>query len=132
MISLPLSHLIVKFVFDGKDYEVEYFNINFSQPSDFKGQPQHEIRGGQVSIHLSQVADDNLYIWAKTSTLRKSGSVLFQTDVGMNVLKIEFEGAYCNRLVREINASAGTNTIVHISPEKIKFNGIEHDNHWGK
>jgi hypothetical protein len=132
MISLPLSHLTAKFTFDGKTYNVEYFNINFAQPTDFKGQPQHEIIGGQILIHFSQAADDNLYRWAKTSTLLKNGSILFQTDLGMTVLKIEFENAYCSKLVREISAYTGTNTIVHISPEKLKINDIEHNNQWRK
>ena len=129
---LPLSHINAKFSLEGETYEVEHFDINFSQPTDFRGQPQHEIGGGLITLHLSQISSNNLYLWAKTSTSRKSGVILFQTDVGMTVLKIEFSNAYCINLLRQINSRAGTNTILHISPEMVKINGIEHNNFWAK
>jgi hypothetical protein len=129
---LPLSHINVKFSLDGETFEVEHFNIHFEQPTDYKGQPQHEIGGGKITVHISQAASNSLYIWAKTSTLRKSGTVLFQTDMGITVLKVEFTNAYCINLTRQINAHTGTNTILVISPEKVKMNGMEHDNFWVK
>jgi hypothetical protein len=130
MITLPLTHITVKFIFDDKTYEVDYFDIKFAQPTDFRGQPQHEITGGHITIHLSQAADRSLYIWGKTSTLLKSGSILFQSDLGMTVLRLEFENAYCTSLVREMDAYTATNTILNIYPEKVKLNGFEHDNKW--
>ena len=129
---LPLSHINAKFSLDGETYEVEHFDINFEQPTDFRGQPQHEIGGGQMTLHLSQIPSNNLYLWAKTSTSRKSGVILFQTDVGMTVMKVEFSNAYCINLTRQINAHTGTNTTLVISSEKVKINGIEHDNVWAK
>jgi hypothetical protein len=129
---LPLSHITVKFHLDGESFEVEHFDIDFVQPTDFRGQPQHEIRGGQMNLRLSQAATDNLYTWAKTSTLRKNGVLLFQTDLGMTVLELEFTNAYCVNMTRKINAYIGTNTVLVIAPEKVKLNGIEHDNFWAK
>ncbi len=129
---LPLSHINVKFTIDSETYEVEHFNINFEQPTDFRGQPQHEIGGGRITIHISQIPSDDLYYWAKKSTLRKSGIILFQTDLGMTVMKVEFSNAYCTFLTRQINAYTGTSTILVIAPEKVKINGIEHDNSWVK
>jgi hypothetical protein len=129
---LPLAHLNVKFSLDGENYDVEHFDINFEQPTDFRGQPQHEIGGGQMTVHISQIPSDNLYLWAKTSTSRKSGILLFQTDLGMTVLTVEFTNAYCINLTRKINAYTGTNTILVISPDKVKINDIEHDNDWAK
>ncbi|MDR2816253.1 MAG: hypothetical protein LBB62_06075 [Proteiniphilum sp.] len=129
---LPLSHINAEFSLDGETFDVEHFDINFEQPTDFRGQPQHEIEGGQLTVHISQAATNSLYTWAKTSTLRKSGTVLFQTDLGMTVLKVEFTNAYCINLTRQISAYTGTNTILVISPEKVKLNGIEHDNFWAK
>jgi len=129
---LPLSHINVKFTIDGETYEVEHFDINFEQPTDFRGQPQHEIGGGQMTVHISQIPSDDLYYWAKKSTLRKSGILLFQTDLGMTVMKVEFSNAYCTFLTRQINAYTGTNTVLIIAPEKVRINGIEHDNNWVK
>lgn len=132
MINLPFSHIVGKFNLDGKEYDMETFNIKFTQPIDYKGQPQHEIQGGILMISITQSADNNLYLWAKTSTMRKSGQVLFQTDLGITVLRINFSNAYCITLVRDINAISGTKTDLIISPEMVTMNGIEHTNFWPK
>ena len=129
---LPLAHINAKFFLDGETYEVEHFDINFEQPTDFRGQPQHEIGGGQMTVQISQIPSNNLYLWAKTSTLRKSGILLFQTDLGMTIMKVEFMNAYCINLTRQINAYSGTDTTLVISPEKLKINDIDHYNNWVK
>jgi len=130
MTAFPLSHIESKFVLEGKTYDVENFKIAFSQPTDYKGQPQHEIEGGQLYITLDESADNNLYLWARKSTLLKSGSILFQTDAGITVIEIEFTDAYCINLTREINAYTGTKTSLLISPKKVKMNGFLHENYW--
>jgi hypothetical protein len=127
---LPLAHLNVKLVLDGKNYEIEGFTMDFRQPVDYKGQPQHEILGGQMMITMSQIADKSLYTWAKTSTMLKSGKILCQTDLGMTVLEIKFENAYCIQLLRETVDGAGTKTNMVISPKLVSLNGIEHQNCW--
>ncbi len=127
---MPLAHIVAKFILDGKTYEVESFKIGFEQPVDYKGQPQHETRGGQMSLVLPQAVDKPLFIWARTSTLLKDGVVLFQTDLSMTVLEIAFENAYCISIDREINAHSGTKTSLVISAESIKMNGVEHNNFW--
>lgn len=128
--SLPNAHIISKFVLDDKSYDIDYFKIFFSQDIDYKGQPQHEVRGGQLKISLSQIADDNLYLWAKRSTMLKSGEILFQTDMGISVLRINFEDAYCIELTREIDEAKGAHTVLVISPESISINGKKHTNYW--
>lgn len=130
MVTFPLAHLTAKFIVDGKTYEVEQFRISFVQPTDFKNQPQHELLGGQIFLKIPQIADDNLYLWAKRSVLLKSGVILFQTDLGMTVLELNFTKAYCISLTREINAYNGTSTSLILSPEIVKLNGVEHDNFW--
>jgi len=130
MINLPNAHIDATFVLDGKEYQVENFQITFLQPKDFKGQPQHETKGGQFTVVIPQAADNNLLLWAKTSTLLKSGYVFFKTDLGIRVLTIEFTNAYCTDLTRSINASSGTSTSLIISPEEISLNGVEHNNFW--
>lgn len=129
-LSQPLAHINVWFEFDGKKYEVEHFETGFSQPVDAKGQPQYETLNEKLSLTLLHIADDNLYQWAKTSTLRKGGSILFQTDVGITVLRINFANAYCIGLTRETDAMKGSTTTLTISPEQLIVNGIEHHNFW--
>lgn len=132
ILSQPLAHIIVKFTIDGTTYDVETFKINFDQSTDFKGQPQHEIEGGQFMITLSHAVDNNLLLWAKKSTQVKNGEIVFQTDLGMTVYKIEFENAYCITLARNIDAMTGTKTSLMIAPEIITMNGVKHNNNWRK
>lgn len=132
MFNLPLAHIEAKFMLDGKQYDIEAFNVKFSQPVDYKGQPQHEMKGGQLTIVMMQAADNNLYLWAKKATDLKSGQILFQTDLGITVLRVNFTNAYCVTLARDINAMSGTKTSLVIAPEIITLNGVEHDNFWEK
>ncbi|HCC52271.1 MAG TPA: type VI secretion system needle protein Hcp [Porphyromonadaceae bacterium] len=130
MNTLPHAHLVVKFKLDEKIYEVDDFSIRFDQPVDYKKQPQHEVHGGSMSLTLMQTADDTLYTWAKTSTKRKDGQVVFETDLGITVLEINFENAYCTELISEVNASSGACISLKIDPEIISMNGFDHDNNW--
>lgn len=130
MALFPFAHLEVKFVLDGTSYTVSDFKIGFAQPTDYKGQPQHEIQGGQFVVTLSQAADSNLYLWAKNPTALKGGSVLFQTDLGITVLRIVFAQAYCVSLSRNVDDTTGTQTILVISPEEVSIDGVEHNNFW--
>ncbi len=130
MENLPFAHIVGKFILDGKEYEIETFRVKFTQPSDYKGQPQHEIKGGQLMVTITQAADNNLLLWAKTSTMRKVGQILFQTDLGITVLRIDFSEAYCITLARDINARTGTKTSLVISPEIVIMNDVGHDNFW--
>lgn len=132
MINLfqPLAHIVAEFRLDGKKYEVERFKANFTQPVDYKGQPQHEVRGGQLKLTLAQMADDNLYLWAKQPTLLKSGAIVFKTEMSSPVLTIEFQEAYCISLHRETDAMKGSTVSLVISPEITKLNGVEHNNFW--
>ena len=127
---LPLEHLEVKLCIEGTEYIVGGFQMEFKQPVDYKNQPQHEIMGGQMMITISQVADKNLFLWAKTATMLKSGEVFFRTDLGMTVMKIKFNNAYCIQLMREISDGMGTKTNMIISPEKVSINEVDHANHW--
>lgn len=130
--DFPLAHLEGKFELEGKTYDIETFKIVFTQPIDYKNQPQHETYGGQLLITLAQAADDNLYTWGKTSTLKKSGKALLQTDLGITVVEIEFQEAYCVALSRKTNAMTGTLTTLMIAPETVIMNGVEHNNFWPK
>jgi hypothetical protein len=124
------THVEAKFVLDGKEYDIEHFGINFSQETDHKGQPQHETRGGQISITLTQSVGDNIYDWGKRADKRKDGKILFQSKTEGTVLEIVFSNAYCSKLTKTISAFSGTKTNLVISPEKVKMNGITHDNRW--
>jgi hypothetical protein len=124
------THVEAKFVFDGKEYEVEHFGIGFAQEVDRKGQPQHEMKGGQIYVSLTQSVQDNIYDWAKRENKRKDGKILFQSKTEGTVLEIVFANANCIRLKHRINAMTGTETSLVIAPEKVSLNGITHNNGW--
>jgi hypothetical protein len=128
----PFAHIVAKFFLDGKEYEVATFKVGFTQEIDYKGQPQHETRGGQIVVKIAQAADENLYEWAKRSTLLKSGTIVFETEMSSPIIRLEFSDAYCVGLTRILDARYGTKTSIIISPEVIKINDIEHDNFWKK
>lgn len=124
------ANIEATFILDGKEYDVEHFFISFDQSVDFKGQPQHETRGGQLSLVLTQAADDIIYDWAMKATLRKDGKIKFLSRTQGTVLEASFMNARCVKLVRSIDAFSGTKSSLTIAPEKVNMNGIVHDNQW--
>lgn len=124
------AHVEVYFIVDGKKYRVDHFRVGFAQGVDYKGQPQHEMKGGQFSITLAQIPDDNLYLWAKSSTLRKDATIIFWSEMIGTVLELNFINASCVRMNRNIDALTGTSTSLIISPNTVSTNGITHTNHW--
>lgn len=130
ILSMPLAHVTAILQLDGKEYDVCQYQIGFKQAIDFKGQPQHEVTGGQMSLTLEQMGDPALYEWARRSTSLKNGTILFQTQDTKTVLRIEFENAYCVSLTRETDHRDGTKTVLVLSSEGVKMNGFEHNNFW--
>ena len=124
------SHVEAFWELDGKRYEIEHFRIEFGQEMDYKGQPQHETRGGLFSVTITQSVDDNIYDWAKRANKLKSGKVLFISKSEGTIMELNFINASCIKLTRSMNALSGTQTILVIAPEKVDMNGFEHDNHW--
>ena len=123
------SDIEVWFIFDGKEYEVNKFDISFSQEVDHKGQPQEVVRGGFMTIELTQSVTEKLYEWAMTSSLR-SGSVEFRTKTSSSPLKIKFNDAYCINFERIVDSNGGVNTALIISSNEIVINGINFCNNW--
>ncbi len=118
--------------FRWEKYEIEHFKMGLQQRSDYKRQPQHEIKEGQFTVTLYNSPKNSLYLWVKTPTSLKNGSILFQTDMGMTVLEMNFTNAYCINLTCEISAMKGSSTTLVVSPEEISLNGIPHTNYWKK
>lgn len=125
------TDLEVWFTFEGKEYELAQFSISFGQGVDHKGQPQIEVRGGRMSLLLTQAVPDNIYKWGMTSCMR-SGLVEFRSKTSNPPLKVEFENAYCVNFDRVIDSGGGLNTALVISPEEVTINGINLDNRWVK
>ena len=118
-------------IVDGREYEISQFNIGVRQEVDHKGQPQSDIRGGQMLIVLTEALPDSMYHWAMR-TQAKNGEVVFKSQTGSAPLKVEFANGYCMNLLRTINDGSGLTTNLIISSEKVVINGITLDNSWVK
>ncbi|WP_235208333.1 type VI secretion system tube protein TssD [Saccharicrinis fermentans] len=130
MFSQIDTNTTVWLTLDGQEYELSQFNINFGQNIDQKGEPQNQVRGGQMTLSLTQALPANIYDWAMKST-SKEGSIVFKIESGSAPLKIEFTNAFCVSFNRNVNAmGGGLNTTMTISPEEISINGFSFDNHW--
>ncbi|MFV0364865.1 MAG: type VI secretion system tube protein TssD [Suipraeoptans sp.] len=132
MFNIPqtIAHIVAKLFLDGKEYEVAYFDIFFSQDVDHKGKPQHEVGGGLFKVVLKDTISDSIYDWAKRSTKKKSGKIIFSKELVSSDIIILFEDAYCISLTRQIDSFTGTTTTLIISPKTISLNNILHDNGW--
>lgn len=131
LFSLPQidSDLTAWFILDGKEYEMDQFNINFGQSVDHKGQPQDEVRGGRMLVGLTQALPDSMYRWAMTS-IPKNGEIVFRSKTANAPLRIIFNNAYCVNFQRKMSDGIGINTVLLISPDELIINGISFDNHW--
>ena len=89
------SEITVTFRVMGKTYEVFQFNIGFTQPTDEKGKPQAEIRGGRLMVTLGQTVGDEIYNWALSRWMQKDGEVIFSKETGSSPLKISFKRILC-------------------------------------
>lgn len=117
---------------DGFKYEVSRFSISFSQAVDHKGQPQHEVKGGQFIVILTQIPNPTIYDWAKRSNKAKSGQILFQTATRGTILDLKFEEAHCFNLTQNINYQRGTEVKMVITANKITISDFVHNNNWVK
>lgn len=127
------SSITAILLLNGYQYDVSQFNTSFAQPVDHKGQPQSEVSGGQIMLTLSQILRDDVYGWGIKPWERKDGEILFRIDSGSTVLKVEFFNAYCVHLSRTVDSvGGGIHTILGISAEEVKLNGISLYNKWSK
>lgn len=125
----PDGNLTAVLVFMGKTYNLCQFSTTFEQPSDEKGEPQAEVRGGKLLVVLSQIPDDNLSYWASNQWSRKDGEIAFRNETGTPPLRITFKEAYCIGLTQEINQ--GVKTSLLISLKSIQINGVSTlNNNW--
>lgn len=124
------SHVEATLEIDGKNYEIEHFHIGFAQEIDHKGQPQHETKGGQLFITLTQSVEFNIIDWAKRTGKRKDGRIRFKSESSGTVLDIKFFNASCIGLKQRVSSTEGLRTELTLAPEKLSLNDFTHNNRW--
>lgn len=128
----PDANLEVFLVLNGKEYEVVEFSTSFLQPTDTKGEPQKEVKGGKLQLSLAQFPDSQLFYWAISRWSRYNGEIVFRNQTNTAPLKIKFFNAYCIDLHQDTNSSQGTMIHLTISPEQLEVNNVSFDNLWEK
>ncbi|PIE85836.1 MAG: hypothetical protein CSA05_03665 [Bacteroidia bacterium] len=115
---------------NGKEYEIDHFEIQFQQAFDFKGEPQREVKGGLLSLTLNRVTDEQLNYWMFHNKISYSGAIVFRPSSGISnpVLTIQFTNGRLVRYSTFVECPNGINLNIMISAESITVNGIEHTN----
>ena len=118
-----------KLLLNGQEYEIETFNIRFQQSFDYKGEPQHEVKGGIMTLSIKHVVDKQINNWMFNRSVKHSGSIVFASfsRIANPVIIIEFVNGRCAKYTKYIGNSAISYTIT-VSAEEISINGIDHKN----
>jgi hypothetical protein len=111
-------------------YEIHSFETEFSQEIDYKGQPQHEVKGGLLAFTLTQPADSLLNRWMFQREVFYDGTIVFApiSRVSSSPLRIAFFRARCISFQKMAGATLGIQLRLLISPGKVNLNDIDHQN----
>jgi hypothetical protein len=118
-----------KLLLNGKEYEIETFNIQFQKLHDYKGEPQQEVKGGLMRLTVNHVVDEQINHWMFNRSVKHSGSIVFASfsRIENPVIVIEFVNGRCAEYSKTVGNFAVSYTIL-ITAEEIKINGIDHTN----
>ena len=124
------SSLEANLYINEKKYEVENFETEFQQDIDFKGQPQHEVKGGLLSLTLKGISDEIINNWMFRTGTVYDGTIMFESSSRSSTppIIITFEKGRCISFEKMIGVNIGTQLSLLISTEKLSVNGIEHSN----
>ncbi|WP_156032909.1 type VI secretion system tube protein TssD [Prevotella sp. 10(H)] len=129
--------MIVRFLFKGKQYIVEEFDLDFKQDVSDSGKPNSFPYGGQMAITISDIPDDNINSWMMDTHRTQDGEIHFLSNEGMiregALLQIHFKEAYCVNYRKVMNPKgSGVLTTLVISPRIIKMGNEEFRNSWSE
>ncbi|MDR3340280.1 MAG: hypothetical protein LBT25_09380 [Candidatus Symbiothrix sp.] len=130
-IFIPRDTAIDGFLYvNGKAYEIQSFETEFVQENDWKGQPQHQVKGGLLLITLKQKTDEILNDWMFRPGVAYDGEIVFApiSRTENASLKISFTKGKCISFEKMIGANVGIQISLLISPEEIKVNEVKHTN----
>jgi len=127
--------VIVQFLFKGKKYIVEEFDLEFKQDVNIKGKPDSLPYGGQITVTISDIPDESVNAWMMNSYQKQEGEFRFFMNEGLiregALLQIQFKDAYCVDYQKVLNPSgAGVLTTLVISPYYLRMGNEEFENSW--
>ena len=127
--------MVVQFLFKGKKYVLEEFDLEFNQDVDAKGKPDSQVYGGKLTITISDVPDEHINWWIMDSFKKQDGEFRFLAN-GKKInegalLHISFKDAYCVDYHKIMNPQgAGVLTTLIISPRYLRIGNEEFENEW--
>jgi hypothetical protein len=113
---------------NGKEYQIDDFEMIFQRSVDFKGEPQNEVKGGLLSLSFNQISDEQLNYWMFHNDVRYSGTIVFSSfsHIASPVLIINFTNGRCAKYTKDIGN--GIRFSILITAQKVAVNGLEHKN----
>lgn len=128
---LPNDSTIEGYLYVGaKKYEICSFDTEFEQPEDYKGQPQHEVKGGLLSVTLKQVVDSTISDWMLKKGVTYDGSIVFTSSsrISSPPITILFTEGKCISYQKLTGKEVGISLTILISAKELNINGIDHTN----
>lgn len=128
-----LPDQVIKFLFMGKTYILEDFELNFNQELDRKGNPDGLPKGGLMTLTFGETPDYTINEWMCRENLLRDGEIRFQSgDIQVRKgadLVISFRDAYCIKYHKSIRAE-GFFTTLTLSPRTVQIGNEEFTNRW--
>ena len=127
--------MVVEFLFRGKKYILEEFDMEFRQDVNDRNKPDSEVYGGIITLTISETPDEQINAWMMNPYERRDGEFRFLVN-GAKIeegaaLHISFREAYCISYQKVMDPKgAGLLTTLVISPRKLMVGREEFDNKW--
>lgn len=127
--------MVVAFFFRGRKYILEEFDLEFNQDIDNRNRPDSDVKGGLITLTISETPDSDLTTWMINSLERRDGELRFfaneeKIDQG-SLLDIIFKDAYCISYQKILNPKgSGALTTLIISPHKLQIGQEVYESSW--
>lgn len=133
--SSKLPSVVVAFIFNGKRYILEEFDLEFDQDVDSKNRPDSDVKGGLITLTISEPPGDDLTKWMMNDLERQNGEFRFfankdKIDEG-SLLDIVFKDAYCISYQKVVvPKGSGVLTTLIISPHRLQIGEDIYESGW--
>lgn len=133
--SSTLPAIVVAFIFNGKRYILEEFDLEFSQDVDRKNRPDSDVKGGLFTLTISEPPGSDLTKWMMSNFERQSGEFRFFVNRDKinegSLLDIVFKDAYCISYQKTVVPNGfGVLTTLIISPGWLQIGEEIYESNW--
>lgn len=119
----PIGKIGLELRIASKIYELDSFNMSFTQRIDQKGEPVEKTNGGLVNFSIGTMPDEVFNRWMLRESELKDGEFVFTQGAQSSPLKVKFTEAFCVNMTMTTAAGKGVVTNYMISANEIDLNG---------